>query len=55
MLKIRCENCTRLIVCEAVSDEGRSFCGFGCRLSWIRAMRRFQTARKAPILAAGDP
>ena len=53
MLKTRCENCTRLIVCEAVKDEGRSFCGPGCRLNWIRAMRRFEIDRK-PAAAANS-
>lgn len=42
MSKARCESCTRLIVCEAVKDEGKSFCGYDCRVSWVRAMRRFE-------------
>ena len=42
MVKLRCENCIRLIVCEPVKDEGRSFCGYDCRLNWLRAMRRFE-------------
>jgi hypothetical protein len=55
MLKIRCENCSRLIVCEAVRDDGRTFCADGCRQNWKRAMRRFQGERSKPILTVGDP
>ena len=47
MLKTRCENCVRLIVCEAVKDEGKSFCGYDCRLNWLRAMRRFELAAQS--------
>jgi hypothetical protein len=54
MLKIRCENCTRLIICDAVKDGGRSFCADGCRENWRRTMRRFETERK-PLVAVGDP
>jgi hypothetical protein len=54
MLKIRCDHCTRLIVCEAVKDEAKSFCGSDCRDSWRRAMRRFQAERK-PLSLVGDP
>lgn len=42
MFKIHCEYCSRLIVCEAVKDEGKSFCAYDCRLNWVRAMRRFE-------------
>jgi hypothetical protein len=55
MPKIRCENCTRLILCEAVKEEGRMFCVDGCRQNWRRAMRRFSAERNRPLLAAGDP
>lgn len=44
MLKVHCENCSRLIICEAVRDGGKSFCAYGCRLNWVRAMRRFEIA-----------
>jgi hypothetical protein len=47
MLKIRCESCSRLILCEAVKDDGKSFCAYDCRLNWVRAMRRFETGPKA--------
>jgi hypothetical protein len=51
MSKVHCESCFRLIVCEAVKDEGRRFCAYDCRLNWVRAMRRFETAAK-PTAAA---
>ena len=46
MLKQRCENCSRLLVCEAVKQGGKSFCSYECRLNWVRAMRRFELAAK---------
>ena len=49
MLKTRCEACIRLILCEAVKDEGKSFCGYECRLNWVRAMRRFETASSRAV------
>ena len=54
MLKIRCENCTRLIICEAVTEGARTFCASTCRDSWRRTMKRFEAARK-PLVAVGDP
>ena len=54
MLKIRCDHCTRLIVCDAVKDEAKNFCADGCRENWKRSMRRFQAHRK-PLLSIGDP
>jgi hypothetical protein len=51
MFKTRCESCSRLIVCEAVKGEGKSFCAYDCRLSWIRAMRRFELgAKQNPVV-----
>ena len=52
MFKIHCEYCSRLIVCEAVKDEGKSFCAYNCRLNWVRAMRRFEISGK-PVLVSG--
>jgi aspartate oxidase len=44
MFKRQCENCTRILVCEAVRGEGKSFCDYECRLNWLRVMRRFEVA-----------
>jgi hypothetical protein len=44
MSKTYCESCIRIIACEPVKDEGKSFCGYDCRLNWVRAMRRFERA-----------
>lgn len=54
MLKMRCENCSRLIVCAPIKEEGRPFCADGCRENWKRAMRRFHAERK-PLNLVGDP
>ena len=53
MSKLHCESCSRLIVCEAVKDDGRSFCAYDCRLNWVRAMRRFEIARKGAAARNG--
>jgi hypothetical protein len=53
MLKIRCENCSRLIVGAPIKEEGRHFCVDGCRENWKRAMRRFRVEQKP--LTVGDP
>ena len=53
MLKVRCENCTRLIICQAVTEGAQTFCAEICRENWQRAMRRFQAERK-PLVALGD-
>jgi hypothetical protein len=47
MFKRHCENCTRILVCEAVREENKSFCDYECRLNWLRTMRRFELAAKA--------
>ncbi len=46
MFKRHCESCVRIITCEAVEGEGKSFCGYDCRLNWVRAMRRFELAAR---------
>ena len=51
MFKTHCEYCSRLIVCEAVKDEGKSFCDYDCRLNWVRAMRRFEFSRKSVLVS----
>ena len=51
MFKTRCENCSRLILCEAVKDDGKSFCAYDCRLNWVRAMRRFELSAKSVAAA----
>ena len=52
VLKTRCENCTRLIVCAAVKADEKAFCTDACRENWSRAMRRFQAQRKPPLALA---
>jgi len=47
MLKTRCENCSRIVICEPVKERGKSFCSYECRLNWIHAMRRFELAAKS--------
>ena len=54
MFKIRCENCTRLILDDKVKEENHHFCADGCRENWKRAMRRFR-AEQAKPLTVGDP
>ncbi len=46
MFKRQCENCTRILVCEAVRGDGKGFCDYECRLNWVRTMRRFEVAGK---------
>jgi len=54
MLKLRCENCTRLIADAPITEQGRQFCADGCRENWKRAIRRFHAERKT-LIALGDP
>ena len=51
MQKKRCENCSRLLICEAVKERGKSFCGYECRLNWVRAMRLFEVSARTALRA----
>ena len=53
MLKTRCENCSRLIICESVKDDGKNFCAYGCRLNWVRAMAasKWAAGARAEVVA----